>query len=156
MADVTLFQKSDLEDLLQRRKQALPPGVDPSTVVDDQTSIDDGTYTVIHKVVNGLLLDAAHLQVWPDPLPPQVFSWAVELGAISCENPAGAAVDGTDRVTLQWNEQRRNAILASARDWGNQIRDGDVVPSPKGCFPPATRLPHDLEHRRRRYGGDCW
>lgn len=151
-----LFEKTDLEDFLQRRKQALPPGVDPTTVVDDQTSIDDGTFTVIHRVVEGLLLDAAGLTVWPDPVPAQVFSWALELAAISHENPAGAAVDGTDRINLQWNETRRTAILARATAWGDEIRNGDVVPAPTGCFPPASRLPHDLEQRRRRYGGGCW
>ena len=139
-----LFSKEDLEAYLQRSKQQLPPGIDPSTPIDDQALIDQRTYDVVHRVVNGWLLDATGLQDWPTPVPPQVFSWAVELGAIAHENPASASTDTTDRISVQWSETRRNSILNRAAEWARNLPAAAAVASPVGSFPPPAPLPREL------------
>ncbi|NHN55777.1 hypothetical protein G9U51_08305 [Calidifontibacter sp. DB0510] len=135
------------------------PGKEDNTVetggdVDEAGSAEltTGTYTVIEAVVTGWLLDATGLTTFPDRLPPQVFSWALELAAIAYENPAAAAAAGTDRVTNAYTEQRREAILARAARWAAKVPTAPQVAAPVGDFPCPGPWPTDLEPPRRLRG----
>lgn len=132
-----LFKKEELEAYLQR--QAAAPGDHQGDPVDPSAGIPTGTYEVIARVVDGWLLDATGHAAWPtwqDGVPPQLFAWALELGAIAHENPASAVSDTVDRQSAAWNENRRTTILARAAAWASDTPAAPLQPSPRGTFPP--------------------
>lgn len=141
-----LFTQKELEDYLQRRAAAAPgdpDDPDQQVEVDPSSGIDPATYSVVERVVSGWLLDATGYPAWPadwsdGKVPPALFAWAIELGAIAHENPASATSDQVDRQSTSWSEQRRTAILARAAAWAAKTRaDPTGGPAPTGSFPPA-------------------
>lgn len=95
------------------------------------------------KVVAGWLLDATGLTEFPAPLPPQLWSWAVELGGIYYENPTSLETDASGEVSSAWGMDRRSQILESARAWSLRTygRGQGGAPRPRGTFPAAGRWP---------------
>lgn len=89
----------------------------------------------VEKVVWGWLKPRIGATVRPDPVPDEVFSWALELAAIAYENPSG--LDGKDIGPFgeQYSSERREEILAAA------AAGGTGVLAPKGQFPPARPYP---------------
>lgn len=148
---MALFTKKDLENYLQLTAQP----ADGSPNGDGPPGVSDATYGVVSRVVDGWLLDAAGKAEWPSSYaeepPPQLFSWAVELGAIVHENPAAATTDTTDKVTVSWDARKRvEAILTRVAAWSRgEGYDGDTAAParPQGSF-PAPRVYPSPELRR--------
>lgn len=106
--------------------------------------VDDAGYTIVEKVVTGWVFQATEWTAVPDPLPPQVFSWALELGGIGYENPTSQSDDQTDLVRSAWRD-RRSQILAEIRTWARS--NGSAAsgsPAPRGRFPGALPYPDPI------------
>lgn len=73
----------------------------------------------------------------PQPVPPEVFSWAVELGAIAIENPSGLEAYQLGAERLQFSSERRAEILADVAAGG--VPGGGT--KPRGSFPDACGWP---------------
>lgn len=103
--------------------------------------VDVTGHAIVEKVVTGWIFDATGWTASPDPLPPQVFSWALELGGIAYENPTSQSDDQTDLVRSAWRD-RRSQILAEIRTWSqaNGTAVG-AIPLPRGSFPTSCPFP---------------
>jgi hypothetical protein len=78
-------------------------------------SVDTETATRVRRAASGWLMGATRLTTWPDPVPDDLWAWAVELAAIAYRNPDGATNESIDDHTVGWDRQRRIDILAAAR-----------------------------------------
>lgn len=90
------------------------------------------------RVVWGWLKQATGLSERPDPVPEEMFSWAVELGAIAHENPGGLSTSTTGDEQSQWDRARRAEILDAAASGGTGTPARDA---PRGRFPAAQSWP---------------
>jgi len=94
---MALFEPADLEHYLQ------VSGLDPDTV------------TTVRRYASGWLMDATRVTPWPpDPVPDDIWAWAIELAAIALRNPAGAASQSIDDYNVSFDAERRAQILAAA------------------------------------------
>jgi hypothetical protein len=106
-----LFMPGDLADYLQR-------------------PVTDSTAIMAERVVTGWLQGATGVAAWPEPLPAEVFSWAIDLAVIACENPGGLlSSQTTGSITDQFARERANEILNQAK--GKYGTAG----GPRGKFP---------------------
>lgn len=80
-----------------------------------QGPLDAAATSVARRVAAGWLQAATKLATWPDPLPDDLWSWALELAGLAYVNPEGLATDTTGGTTSTWERGRRSAILAEAR-----------------------------------------
>lgn len=104
-----------------------------------QYDVEAATYEIGHRVVSGWLMDAAQWTAVPDPLPDQVFAWALELGGIAYENPTSQQDDQTDAVRTSWRD-RKGQILAEVRAFATaNPTSGPAMP--RGRFPGAAPYP---------------
>src|SRR4029453_11712520 len=78
-------------------------------------SVDTETATRIRQCVNGWLMSATRLTAWPNPVPDDLFAWAIELAGIAYRNPSGAASESLDDYNVSYNAARRKEILDAAR-----------------------------------------
>ena len=79
-------------------------------------SVDTETATRVRRYASGWLKNATQLTVWPpDPVPDDIWAWAIELAAIAFRNPSGAASESIDDFSISYDAARREAILAAAR-----------------------------------------
>lgn len=116
MATVALFSATELSDWLGK------------TVSAEKSA-------AVEKVVWGWLRPRiGSPDVRPDPVTPELFSWAVELGAIAHENPAGLSAKSLGDKSVQFSSERRDEILELASGGGQS-------PRPRGNFPPAPCYP---------------
>lgn len=115
MATTQLFTAADLNAL---------PGI--SGVTDEQA-------TMVERIVWGWLRPVLGVQDRPDSISPELFSWAIELGAIAQENPAGLSSYQLGQERYGYSSERRAEILAGAAG-GGQASTG--APAPLGSFPP--------------------
>lgn len=114
-----LFDAQDLEDFLGGRRVATD------------------TATSAERVVWGWLKPVLGLTSRPEEISDEVFSAAVELGAIAVTNPAGLSYeydDDDDRRGFQAG--RRKEILDQFREVTTAAKRG-----PRGSFPPASAWP---------------
>lgn len=123
---VALFTADDLGDFLQ---------VDVSTTA----------AAAVERVVWGWLKVPLGLSERPDPVPDEVFSWAVELGAIAHENPAGLAAYQLGGERSQFSVERRREILDAAASGGGIGTSGGGL-RPRGSFPAASCWPDPIRH----------
>lgn len=77
--------------------------------VDEQTAIRNRRYA------NGWLMSATGLTSWPDPIPDNLWAWAIELAAIAHRNPAGVASEHIDDYEVRYDMARRQEILDEAK-----------------------------------------
>lgn len=113
MAD--LFTPTELEDFLQ------------------QGTLTAASVLVARRVASGWLRAATQLAEWPDPIPDDLFGWALELGGLAYNNPEGLAADTTGGTSATYDRQRRGEILDAARAaYGNPAggRGGPVSSFP--------------------------
>ena len=106
----------------------------------------------LHKEVNLAEADVAERVVWgwlrpvlgltdrPSPVPDEVFSWAVELGAIAHENPMGLSVKQIGPFRYDYSEERRTEILAEVSGYAASV-GGVSMAAPQGSFPLAVAWP---------------
>jgi hypothetical protein len=93
--------------------------------------VDTETATRVRRYASGWLQSATRLAVWPDPIPDDLWAWAIELAGIAFRNPTGLASETTDDYTAQSDRARRAEILAAARS-----RYGGAS-APASSFPEA-------------------
>lgn len=122
---MTLFTPKDLEDYVQY-------------------PVAQAAGIMAERVVAGWLADAAGSTPIPAQLPPQLFSWAIELGAIAHENPGALWSETTGDKTSLWDRARRAEILGFITTWAGGTPTGSV-PSPTGSFPKARAYPDPAE-----------
>lgn len=128
---------------------------DLSTYV--QYPVDDDAAAAAERVVSGWLQDATGPGEWygddvvPSQLPAQLYAWAIELGAMAHENPAGLASEITADKTTVWDRARRTEILDKAAAWAGQ-NGSTSSGGPVGRFPSARRWPDPAEQPCWPYG----
>ena len=71
---------------------------------------------------------------WPDPVPEDLWAWALELAGIAYSNPEGLATRTAGDDTQGWVIARKQEILDAAQE-----RYGGA--QPVGHFPPAPCWP---------------
>lgn len=98
---------------------------------------------IVESVVWGWLKPALGASERPNPVPDEVFSWAIELAAIAHENPAGLSARSLGPFSEQFSSERRDEILESVAA-ANPAAD---ALSPRGSFPTALPYP-DGTYRR--------
>lgn len=96
------------------------------------------------KVVWGWLKGPLDMDERPDPVPPEIFAWALELAGIVHENPAAFTGKNFGDTAEQYSLERRDQILDDAAAYGDGDTDGGP-PAPRGCFPPARAYPDPVE-----------
>lgn len=100
-----------------------------------QAPVDAGTAETAIKVAEGWLRAATHFSVdWPEPVPGQLWAWAVELAALVVDNPGGLLSQTVGGQTTAWAVARRQEILAAAAAEYPKAQ-------PSGSFPPAVPWP---------------
>jgi hypothetical protein len=95
-------------------------------------AVDTETATRVRRAVNGWLQDATGLSVWPSPVPDRLWAWAIELAAITFDNPTGllsSTIDDFAAVYDRGASSRRQQILDQARAVYN------TAGQPMGSFP---------------------
>lgn len=98
---------------------------------------------IAERVVDGWLKGATGLTEWPDPLPAQLFSWALELGALAVDNPTGLATRAAGDESDTYLITRRAEILAEVRAWAAGLPgSATTVARPRGSFPPPQAWPN--------------
>ena len=93
---------------------------------------------VVERVVWGWLSPVLGLDERPASLSDTQFAWAVELGAIAHENPAGLDSKSTGPFGEDYSTERRVAILDEAASGGQA---GATAMKPRGSFPAAATFP---------------
>ncbi len=91
------------------------------------------------RVAAGWLRDATKLTAWPDPVPDDLWAWALELAAIAYDNPTGRATQTDRDNAVGWMLGRRAEILAAA-----SRRYATSASQPLYSFPPAVAYPQVL------------
>lgn len=119
---MTLFTESDLSDFLSK-----------------DISVDQAA--VAERVVWGWLKPILGWADQPDETPDELFSWALQLGAIACENPSGLSVKEIGPFRDEYSEERRLAILAEVRNSGLGDPAAAAANQPLGDFPDALPYP---------------
>lgn len=77
----------------------------------------------------------------PEELTDQQFSWAIQLGAIAHENPAGLSSRQVGSVSEQYSAEARQAILDAVE---SSVSGGNPG-SPRGRFPRPKAYPDPAE-----------
>ncbi|MFT4081184.1 MAG: hypothetical protein QM638_01230 [Nocardioides sp.] len=120
---------------------------------DDLTSwlhkpVTEADATVAERVVWGWLKPILKLDERPDPVPDELFGWAIELGGIAHENPGGFTTNTSGPFSVQFDAARRTAIL-------EEVAQSVGAGKPTGSFPPPQRFPDPaLPDLPDRFG--CW
>lgn len=103
--------------------------------------VDTETAAVVRRKVTADVLDAAGLDVAPDPVPDFLWSAAVELAAVYYPNPQGLERESEGAVSVVYGP-RAAEILARVRSWGARTRATMI---PRGAFPDALSYPDPAE-----------
>jgi hypothetical protein len=95
---VVLFTPEELGDLLH-------------------TSVPEPQGTIAERMASGWLRGATGLASWPEPLPDDLWAWALELGVLAYTNPEGLTAETISNgdYTTGRDRHRKEAILAEAR-----------------------------------------
>lgn len=93
--------------------------------------------TAVERVVWGWLKPILGLEARPVEISDEVFSWAIELGAIAHENPTGLTRRQMGPYEEDLSEDRRQEILAEAA----RSNLGSAALQPIGDFPDACDYP---------------
>lgn len=105
-----------------------------------QQDVDPTTAAKLEQVVWGWLRGPLGLTERPTPVPEEIFSWAIELGAIAHENPAGLASYSLGEERWAYSSERRLEILALAGAGASETGTG----VPRGNFPPYVPYPDQV------------
>lgn len=91
-----LFTPGNLEDFLRR------PNVNTASAIQAE------------KVAAGWLQSATGLTEWPDPLPADLYGWALELGGAIYDNPTSLKELTVDGITRGFGGERLKQIIDAA------------------------------------------
>lgn len=90
-------------------------------------SVDTETATRVRRAAGGWLTSATGVasNAWPNPIPDDVWAWALELAAIAFRNPAAANSASLDDFNISYGDRARRAeiLKAAASGYG-----GSMVP----------------------------
>lgn len=125
MATTALFTAADLN--------ALP----------NITGVTEAEATAVEAVVWGWLSPILNVTERPDPVSPQLFSWALELGAIYRANPEGLSSYSLESERSVYSSERRDEILQTAAGGGTTAPGAALKPI--GSFPAARAYPDPAE-----------
>lgn len=128
MATTALFTTADLGSLLQ-------------------CSVSAAAAETAERLAWGWLRPVLAVDERPDPVSAELWAWAVELGAIAHENPAGLAAYQLGDERSQYSAERRQEILELAAAGGAVVSSG--VPRPRGSFPDPECWPDPISIYRR-------
>lgn len=103
-----------------------------------RTNVDESAAITAERVVWGWLRPVLGLTERPYPVPDEVFSWALELGAIAHENPAGLSYYQLGAERSGFSSERRAEILTDA---GGSAGGSAALSAPMGAFPTAEGWP---------------
>lgn len=92
-------------------------------------AVDEQTGVRIRRYANGWLMSATGLTSWPDPIPDDLWAWAIELASIAYGNPGGVESNTIGSYQVSYGTGRREEILEAAR------RKYGGAGSPKYSFP---------------------
>lgn len=87
---------------------------DLASVLREDDEFDVAAATVARRVVSGWLRNATALTAWPDPVPDDLYGWALELTAMFYDNPTALATEAIDDYRSGMDRARRADILAAA------------------------------------------
>lgn len=87
------------------------------------------------RVASGQLRRATKLDVWPAPVPDDLWGWALELASLAYDNPTGRQSEEAGDTMASWPVRRRAEILAAAAS-AYSARVGPLF-----SFPPADPWP---------------
>lgn len=99
--------------------------------------VSEARALIVERVVWGWLKLALGVETRPHPVPAEVFSWAIELGAIAHENPNGLSSEQLGPAQRQFSSERRAEILEAAAG----ASTGAGGSRPRGSFPAAQPYP---------------
>lgn len=116
-----LFTATDLQAL---------PGV---------SGVTETSATMAERIVWGWLRPILAVEQRPNPVSDELFSWALELGAIAHENPTGMSSYQLGAERVGYSTERRVEILAEVADGGRPGHTTGGVP--RGRFPQAPTYP---------------
>lgn len=103
-------------------------------------TVTEASATLVEKVVWGWLKPILGSATRPNPVPDELFSWAIELGAIAYENPSGLSRKQIGPFTEDYSAERRAEILAEVA--GSSLAAAGRAPlAPRGSFPEAACYP---------------
>lgn len=78
--------------------------------------VDTETATRARRYASGWLLSATRLSTWPpNPVPDDIWAWAIELAGIALRNPLAVESESIDDYNVSYDKERREEILAAAR-----------------------------------------
>ena len=77
--------------------------------------VDEQTAIRVRRYASGWLMAATGLTSWPDPVPDNLWAWAIELAGIAFRNPAAATSESIDDYSVSHDRERRAEILAQAK-----------------------------------------
>lgn len=100
-----------------------------------QRTLDVAAAELAIRVGQGWLRSAVPGTTWPDPVPEDLWAWALELAGIAYSNPESLQTRTVDAVTDVWSAARRAEILAAAASAYGRRRQ------PVYSFPPAAPWP---------------
>jgi hypothetical protein len=112
---------------------------DLSQLVPDE--VEESKAARVERVVWGWLSPALGLTERPDQVSDQLFSWAVELGAIFHENPTGLSTYHLGQERFGYSSERRAEILSEA----TASTAGVPATASQGSFPDAQAWPDPIE-----------
>ena len=116
--------------------------VDLGRFVQDDVTAE--TATVVERVVWGWLKPSLGVDERPVPASEQLWSWALELGAIALENPRGLASYQLGAERWQYSAERKREILDDAASAvSGATGTGEGVP--RGSFPAAPSWPDPIQ-----------
>lgn len=104
-----------------------------------EVAIDDAV--LVERVVWGWLRPILGWDERPAEIPPELFAWALQLGAIAHENPAGLSAKTIGPFSVQYSEERRLAILDEVARSSLPTGPSATAHEPSGDFPPAACYP---------------
>lgn len=92
--------------------------------------VDTETATRVRRYASGWLMSATGLTTWPDPVPDDLWAYAIELAAIAYFNPSGLSSESLDDHSVAYSAERRKEILAAAK-----AAYATGATQPQGSFP---------------------
>jgi hypothetical protein len=97
--------------------------------------VDPAAAHTARRLAQGWLLDATKLPGWPQPVPDDLWAWAVELAGIAYEHPAGGTREDVGDVSYSgWGLRRAEILAAASRKY--------AAPAlPRGAFPAPLPWP---------------
>lgn len=103
--------------------------------------VTDARAEVLEAIVWGWLVPVLHWTLRPNPVPPELYGWALTLGAIAAENPTGLSAKDIGPFKSQFSEERRRAVLDEVARSGLPLAAPAAPSQASGDFPAADCYP---------------